>query len=144
MEQQLPMALQVALYVATGMIVALVAIVARAASRFDEKLDRVVAAVERLEAELTPLTRETRDLIGRMRDISELAQRQWFAIDELIGTVRQWTDRTQHVVELAGGLLLSPVVAFNRTARILQTGVGTFLRTLWTGRRQSRQKAEAS
>jgi hypothetical protein len=144
MEQQFPMAFQVALYAVSGTIVVLAAVVAYALSRLDKKLDRLVAAAERFEAEVTPLARETREVVGRMRDMTELAQHQWLAIEDLIGAVGQWTHRTQRVVGVAGGLVLSPVVAFNRTARIMQAGVGTFLRTLWTGRRQSRQKAKAS
>jgi hypothetical protein len=109
MGQQFPLALQVALYTASGAIVVLGALLLYVLLRLGRQLDRIVTAVERFEAEMTPLARESRA-----------------------------------AVEVAGGLFLSPVLAVNRTTQLLRTGVTTFLRTLWTGRRPSQQKARTS
>ena len=111
MEQQLPIALQVAVYAASGAIVLIAAVVVHVWLRVGKQLDRVVTAVEHVEAELIPLARETRVVVERMREFSE------------------------RTVGVAGDLLL-PFQAFNRTVGLLQTGVATFLKTLWSGRRR--------
>jgi hypothetical protein len=114
MGQQLPIALQVALYAASGAILVLVAVLVPAVLRLKKQLDRTVTAVEHLEAELTPLAHETRVVVDQLGDLAGGVQR---------------------VVGAAGGLLLPPVRAFNRTAQLVQTGATTFLQALWNGRR---------
>jgi len=144
MEQQLPMALQVALYTASAAIIVLAAVLVPVLLRFRKQLDRVATAVEGFEAEFIPLARETRAVVDQWRGLSELARRQLLAVDDLVGTVRGWTSKTGRVADAAGGLLLAPVLAFNRTTRVVQTGLTAFLHALWTGRRPPQQKARAS
>jgi hypothetical protein len=114
MSQQFPIALQVVLYAASGAIIVLVAVLVPAVLRLKKQLDRTVTAVEHLEAELTPLAHETRVVVDQLGDLAGGVQR---------------------VVGAAGGLVLPPVRAFNRTAQLLQTGATTFLQALWHGRR---------
>ncbi len=111
MEQQLPIALQVAVYAASGSIVLIAAVVVYIGLRVGKQLDRVVTAVERVEAELIPLAREARVVVERLHAFSE------------------------RTAEVAGDML-RPFRAFNRTVGLVQTGVTTFLTTLWTGRRR--------
>jgi len=113
MEQQWPVALQVAFYVASGSLVLLAGVVISVALRIGKQFDRVLAAVERVEAELTPLARETRAVVNRLGDLSAGAQR---------------------AADAAGELWLPPVLLANRTARILRAGVASFLGALWNGR----------
>ena len=113
MAQQFPIALQVALYAASCAIMVLVAIFAYVLLHLKNRLDRTMTAVEHLEAELTPLAREARVVVDRVSDLS---------------------GRVERAVGVAGGFLLPPVRAFNRTAQLLQTGATTFLQALWNGR----------
>jgi hypothetical protein len=115
MEQQFPLALQVALYTASGALIVLAAVLVRAMLRFERQCDRIVSAVERVEAEFTPLARETRVAVDRLSDLSGSAL---------------------HAVKVAGGLLLPPVRAFNRGAQIFRTGTSVFLRAMWARRPQ--------
>jgi hypothetical protein len=64
MAQQFPIALQVALYAACCAIVVFVAVFAHVLLRLKTQLDRTVTAVEHLEAQLTPLAREARVVVG--------------------------------------------------------------------------------
>lgn len=114
MEQQFPLALQVALYTASGSAILFAAIVTRVLWRFGKQLDRVVTAVEHFEAEITPLARETRAVVDQLHDLSEGAQR---------------------VAGIAGDLVLSPVATIHRTVAVLRTGTTAFLRAFWLGRR---------
>jgi len=129
------MSLQVALYAASIAIVALAAVLVHVLLRFKRQLEKVVTSVERFEAEIVPLARETRLVVDRLRDVSERVHRQWMALERLIGTVRRVGDRAQRAVDVAGGVLLAPVLATNRTGTMLRVGATTFLKTLWTGRR---------
>ena len=113
MDQHFPVALQVALIAASCVIIVLAAVLVPVLMRLKNQLDRTVTAVERLEAELTPLAREARVVVDRLNDIS---------------------GRVEHVVGVASGLVLPPARAFNRTAQLVQTGATTFLRALWNGR----------
>ena len=111
MDQQLPIALQVAVYAASGSIVLIAAVVVHVGLRIGKQLDRVATAVEHVETELIPLAREARVVVARLHAFSE---------------------RTAGVA----GDLLRPFRAFNRTVGLVQTGVTTFLKTLWSGRRR--------
>jgi len=125
MDQQLPMALQVVLYSVSGAVVVLGAVLVHVCLRFDKKLDRVATAMERLEAELTPLTREVRVVVDRLGELSQRVQGQWVA----------W--------EGASAALRSPLLAFNRTTRILRTGAAAFFGALWNGRGPAKPNARA-
>jgi len=116
------MALQVALYTASGSSILFAAILIHVLLQFGKQLNRVVAAVERLEAEVTPLARETRAVVDQVRDISEGAQR---------------------VAGIASGLVLPSLSAFNRTSVVFRTGITAFLRALWSGPRHPEQNARA-
>jgi hypothetical protein len=115
MEQQFPVALQVALYCASGALIVLAAVLVRVMLRFEKQCDRILISVERVEAELTPLAREARVAVDRLSDLSGSAQR---------------------AVEVAGRLLLPPVRAFNRATKVLRTGATVFLQALLTRRPQ--------
>src|SRR5580765_4457678 len=101
MEQQFPIALQVALYAASCAIFVLAAVCIHVLLRLKNQLDRTVTAVEHLEAQLTPLAREARVVVGRLSGLTEGVQR---------------------AVGAAGDVLLQHVLAFNRTAQLLRTG----------------------
>jgi hypothetical protein len=123
MSEQWPIALQVAFFAASGAIVVLAAVVVAVALRVGKDIDRLVTAALRVEAELTPLARETRVVVDRLRELSAGAQR---------------------AAEAAGGLLLPPVLLANRAARILRNGVTTFVSALWNGRARADGGAERS
>jgi hypothetical protein len=126
MDHQIPLVLQVVLYMASGAIIVLAFVIVQLLSRFDKRLDRVAKAVENLEAELTPLVREVRVVVDRLGDVSERAQEQWAA----------W--------EGASAGLLAPLVAINRTTGILRVGAAAFLKALWVGPRREKPNARAA
>ena len=109
MEQNLSTVVQVALVAASGAIVVLVVVFIRALLKLERQCERVVIAVERVEAQVTPLARETRVAVDRLSDLSGSAQT---------------------AVEVAGDLILPPVWALGRVVQVARTGVTTFLQTL--------------
>jgi len=123
MEQQIPMALQVALYAASAAIVVLTVVIVNAVLRLKSPLDRVVTALENLEAELTPLAREIRVVVDGVRALSET---------------------TQVALGAVSGVLLPPVKAINHTVQIFQTGAAAFLQALWNGPSRARERADVA
>jgi uncharacterized protein YoxC len=117
MEQQIPMSLQVALYVAALGIVVIAVVVIYLATRLSRHLERVVASFETLETELIPLAREGRVAVTHFKDLSE---------------------RMQRFFGVVGDLVLPPVMAFNKTSRVVQAATTTFVQSLWNGRRPAR------
>jgi uncharacterized protein YoxC len=110
MEQQMSIALQVALIAGSGALVVMAVVVVLAWMSVKKQLDRVVMAVEHVEAEFIPLARETRVVVDRLRVFSE---------------------RTAGAVD---GLLL-PFRKVNTAFSVVQTGVASFLRSFWSARR---------
>jgi uncharacterized protein YoxC len=121
MEQNIPMSLQVALYIAATGIVVIACVVIYFAAKLRKQLERVVSAVETFETELIPLARESRVAVTRFRDLS---------------------DRMQRFFGIVGDLVLPPMVAFNKTSRVVQTAATTFVQSLWNG--QNRVRARRS
>ena len=117
MEQNIPMSLQVALYVAATGIVVIACVVIYFAAKLRKQLERVVSAVETFETELIPLARESRVAVTRFRDLS---------------------DRMQKFLGVVGDLVLPPMAAFNTTSRVVQTAATTFVQSLWNGRNRVR------
>lgn len=113
MEQHISVALQVALFSASAALIVLSSALVWAIVRFDRQCRRVVTAVERAEAELTPLARNARVTVSRLSELSGSAQR---------------------AADVAGDLLLPPVQALSQAAQLLRAGVAGFLQGLLTKR----------
>jgi hypothetical protein len=116
MDQQLSLALAATLFIASGALVVLAVVLVRVMLRLEKQCERVVTAVERVEAEVTPLARETRVAVDRLSELSGSAQR---------------------AADVAGDLLLPPVRAVNQVTRILRTGATAFLRALFSPHTQT-------
>ena len=80
-----------------------------------------MTAAERLEAQLTPLARDTRVAVDHLSKLSEQAQQQLAAV----GAV--------------GESLLAPARSVSRTIEFLRIGGTAFLRSMWNGPRKANQ-----
>jgi hypothetical protein len=109
MEQPISVALQVALFSASAAVIVLSVVLVRVVLRLERQCLRVTTAVERVEAELTPLARDARVTMGQLGELSGSAQR---------------------AADVAGDLLLPPVRAFAQAAALLRAGIAGFLQGL--------------
>jgi hypothetical protein len=120
MEQQLPVALQVVLYVVSAAIVAFVALVIPLLYRLQRQLERAVSSLEGIEKETKPLVRETRELVEELRGLSGRASR---------------------LVDEVGSVVEPPLLASSMGFRLVRTGMKAFVRALWSGAREQPTKA---
>jgi hypothetical protein len=144
MEQHLPTALQVALYVGPAAIILLAAALIVLQLQFHRQMGRVVRAVEELKVEVSPLVQETRIVVERLRDLSGRVQGQWREVEEIIDTARAWSRRANHLVEGIGSVVEPPILGVSRNILILRKGLETFVRAFTNRKQQHQQKARES
>jgi uncharacterized protein YoxC len=144
MEQQIPTALQAALYVGSAAIIALSAVLIVLLLQIGRQIERVVQAVEELKAEVSPLARETRVVMEGLRDLSGRVQGQWTEVETIIDTARSWAERANHLVEEIGSVVEPPIFAASRRIHILRKGLETFVRALTHRNQQFPRKARES
>lgn len=130
MDPQLPAALQIALYAASlGIVVAVLVLVGMALGA-RRQIERLVGAVEELQAELRPLAQETRVVVKRLDDLYGRAREQWTVVEGIVGTARRWSDRANALVEEIGAAVRPPALAASRGLRLLWRGLETLLQLL--------------
>jgi uncharacterized protein YoxC len=140
MDQQLSIALQVVLYVAAVAIIVLAAVLIVLLLQLRSRVERVARVVERLEAELSPLARETRVVVEGLGDLSRRVQGQWTEVERIIDTARSWSQRANHLVDEVGSVVEPPIFTASRNFRILRRGLETFVKVLFNGKRDDQQE----
>jgi len=144
MEQQLPMALQIALYAGSVAIIVLTAFLIVVLLQFRKQVERVVRTVEEVKSELHPLVQETRVVMEKLRDLSGRMNERWMEVEQVIESARTWSQRVNHLVEGIGSVVLPSVVAASLNVLFLRKGLETFVRALLTPKQQHQQKVRAS
>jgi hypothetical protein len=120
MDANLPLPLQIVLYLVAAVIVAFVAIALPLLFQVRRRIDRMAAAVEEMKSETVPLARESRELVEELRGLSGRANR---------------------LVAEVGSVVEPPLLASSLGFRLIRTGVTTFVRALWNGARDQERKA---
>jgi uncharacterized protein YoxC len=141
MNQQLPTALQVALYLASAAAILLSAVLIVLQLQFRAQVERIVRAVEELKTEVSPLVQETRIVVDRLRDLSGRVQGQWSEVEAIIDTARTWSQRANHLVEGIGSVVEPPIFQVSRNIFIVKKGLETFFRAFFSRKQQHQQKA---
>ena len=144
MEQQLPMALQVALYTGSVATVVLATVLIALLFQFRRQIERVVRAVEELKAEVNPLVRETRVVMEGLRDLSGRMQERWMEMERVMDTAKTWSKRVNHLVAGIGSMVQLPILAASLNVTLLRKGLETFVRVLFNPKPQYQQKARES
>jgi uncharacterized protein YoxC len=144
MEQQIPMALQVALYAASVAIIVLTTILIVVLLQIRKQVERVVRTVEDLKSELDPLVLETRAVMEKLRDLSERVHERWMEVERAMESARTWSHRVNRLVEGIGSMVLPSVLVASLNIQLLRKGLGAFVRALFTPKQQHQQKVRAS
>ena len=144
MEQQIPTALQAALYLGSAATILLAAALIVLHLQFRGQMERVVRAVEEFKAEVSPLVQETRVVLEKLRVLSGQVERQWSEVEGIIDTARSWSQRANRLVEAIGSVVEPPILGLSRKIFILWKGLETFVRAFSNRKQPHQQKARES
>ena len=122
--------LQVALFFASLAIIVLVACLIPIAFQARRHLEQLVDIAGQLKVDLAVIARDGKDLMQNLNALASRANRQMEDVEQVVRTVRQWSERTDRLVNVLGAALEPPVVAVMRNLNFLRTGVTTFFQAL--------------
>jgi uncharacterized protein YoxC len=143
---QLPVALEIAVYVASGGIVVLVVGLVIGFLYVKKRVDHVVRSAEELRSIVEPMARELKVTAQRIGRLTARAEEKWLAVESAIETVRDYGRQANRLIEESVAAVAVPVHAASRTAQILTTGMQTFLQVMFSRSpyRQAEQKGRES
>lgn len=137
------MPLQIALFLASIAVVIFVAFCIPAMLQLRRHTARMTHTLTELKAEVSVLVQDSRTMLRSVNKLSERANQQCDDIEQVIHTVRSWTDRANHVVEVVGMVLEPPIFTAARNAQIIRKGVAKFFETFLNRNHNNNKKAEA-
>jgi uncharacterized protein YoxC len=130
-------ALQVALFLASLAIIVLVACLVPMAFLMRSHLSTLVRMAEQSKTDMQALVHDSHELIRNVTELSQRASRQLDEVDQVVGTVHEWTKRADHIVNEVGSVVEPPVFTIVRNMNLLRTGVAGFLHTLFDSSRRN-------
>ena len=139
---QIPVLLQIALFLASTAIVIFVVFCIPAMLRLCQDARRIMHALAELKTEASLLVQDSRKLLHNITEVTARAQQQCDDVGHVIQTVRGWTERVDHVVEEVGAVLEPPILKAARNALIIRRGVMTFFETFLKRNHHNSKKAE--
>lgn len=123
------MPLQIALFLASIAVVIFVAYCIPAMLQLRRHADRMAQTLAELKAEVSLLVQDSRKMLHNVNELSLRAHEQCDDVEQVIQTVRSWTERANHVVEVVGMVLEPPILTAARNAQIFRKGVAKFFET---------------
>jgi uncharacterized protein YoxC len=121
--------LQIALFLASVAVVTFVAFCIPAILQLRKHTARLARTLEELKAEVSPLVQDGRKLLHNVNELSTRVHRQCDEVEDVIQTVRGWTERADRVVEEVGSVLEPPILTAARNAHIFRKGIAKFFET---------------
>ena len=103
--------LQVALFFASLAIIVLVACLIPIAFQARRHLEQLVDIAGQLKVDLAVIARDGQELMQNLNALASRANRQMEDVEQVVRTVRQWSERTDRLVNVLGAALEPPVVA---------------------------------
>ena len=113
------MPLQITLFFASVAVVIFVAYCILVMLQLRKQAERITQTLAELKAEVSPLIRDSRTVLYSINELSQRAHEQCDDIEQVIKTVRSWTERVDHVVEEVGAVLEPPILTVVRNSWIL-------------------------
>ncbi len=135
-------ALQFALFLASVAIVVFVAFCIPAVLQLRRYAARITQSLEELKAEVSVLVEDSRTVLRSVSELSTRAHQQCDAVEQVIHTVRSWTERADHVVQEVGSAVEPPVLAAARNIQIFYKGISKFFETFLNRNHHQPQKSE--
>lgn len=121
--------LQVALILASVAIVVFVAFCIPAMLQLRKHAAWLTQTVAELKAEVSLLVQDSRKVLYSVNELALRAHEQCDDVEQVLQTVRGWTERVDHVVEEVGSAVEPPVLAAARNVQIFYKGIAKFFET---------------
>lgn len=118
--------LQVALLFASAAIVVFVAFCIPAMLQLHKHAARMTQTLAELKAEVSLLVQDSRKVLYSVNELALRAHEQCDDVEQVLQTVRGWTERVDHVVEEVGSAVEPPVLAAARNVQIFYKGIAKF------------------
>jgi uncharacterized protein YoxC len=134
--------LQIALFLASVAVVIFVAYCIPAMLQLRKHAARMTQTLAELKVEVSLLVQDSRTLLHNVNELSTRAHQQCDDVEEVIQTVRSWTERVDRVVEELGSVLEPPLLTAARNAQIFRKGITKFFETFLNRTHHRPQKAE--
>ena len=136
------MPLQIALFVAAVAIVVFVVFCIPVAIRLCQHADRMAQTLAELKVEMSLLMQDSRNVLANLNELSRRAHAQCDDVEQVIQTVRGWTERVDYVVEEVGAVLEPPILTVVRNAQIIRKGITKLFQMFLNRNHNQPQKAE--
>jgi hypothetical protein len=127
-------ALQVLLILATVMLIVLLVMLIRLAVHARKRIDVLAQAADETRIRLDVVLADTRELIRNVTAVSARVQTNLDEAEQMLHTVRIWTDRTDRIVDEVGSVIEPPIQAMARLNGLLKTGAGAFIKRFFQDR----------
>ena len=129
--------LQVALFFASLAIILLVACIVPIAFQVRRRLEQLALTADSLKASGELLVRDSRELVLNVNDLAVRANQQLDDAAEVVHTVRQWTQRTDRLLNEVGSVVEPPVFTIVRKINLLRAGASTFFKVLFHSKQET-------
>ena len=136
------MPLQIALFLAAVAVVSFVAYGIPAIIQMRRHADRMAQTLAELKTEVSGLVQDCRTLLHNVNELSLRAHAQWDNVEQVLQTVRGWTERVERVVEEVGAVLAPPVLTVVRNAQIIRKGIAKLFAMFLNRNHHQPQKVE--
>jgi len=123
------LALQIALFLAAISIVIFVAVCIPAVLQLRKHSDETAQTLAELKIEVLLLIQDSRKVLHSVNELALRANEQCEDVEEVIDTVRGWTERVDRVVEEVGTAIEPPVLAAARNVQVVYKGITKFIQT---------------
>src|SRR5271170_8020489 len=113
-------ALQIALFLACVAVVLFVLFLIPLSILFYRRASSLARQLEELNADLKELVQDSRTMVQNISQLSTHANEQLDELDQVVGIVRGWSERANHVAEEISDAIESPVLKVARSLKMLR------------------------
>ena len=139
---EMSIVLQVALFFASVAVVVFVTVAMVLMIRTLRWFEHFAEVARQLKADVQVLVQHSEDVAQNVAKVTERASQQLNDVEKVVGIVRQWAERADHVVNEIGSVIEPPAVSFLRNANLIRKAATTFGRVLFQRKKNNHNEGE--
>ena len=136
------MPLQIALFFASVAVIIFVMYCIPVMLQLRKHAKQITKTLIELKAEVSLLVQDSRTVLYSINELSQRASEQCNDVEQVIQTVRGWTERVDRVVEEVGAVLEPPILTAVRNAQIIRNGISKLFEMFFNRNHHQPQKVE--